>query len=79
MVVLHGAAASNAGWAWFGGGSLASGGGGMALGQMVLPGIGLAVGVAVSATLSHGEASRVKELCAEVTKAKRFLDAFRAA
>jgi len=69
MAALHGAAASNAGWAWFGGGSLATGGGGMALGHFVLPGVGLAVAVGVSSALSHIEANRVKELCGELSKA----------
>jgi hypothetical protein len=66
MLGLHGAAASNAGWAWFGGGSLATGGGGMAMGHFVLPGIGTALAVAVSATLSHREANRVGKLCDEL-------------
>jgi hypothetical protein len=66
MAVLHGAAASNAGWAWFGGGSLAAGGGGMALGHIVLPVIGSAVAIGVSATLSHRDASSLKELYGEV-------------
>jgi len=57
-----GAAASNASWAWFGGGSLATGGGGVALGHLVLPGIGIAAAVAVSATLTHQRASRLAEL-----------------
>jgi hypothetical protein len=63
MAVLHGAAAANAGWAWFGGGSLAAGGGGMAAGHLVLPGIGTAVAIAVSATISHSEASKVETEC----------------
>lgn len=39
-----------------------TGGGGMALGHFVLPGIGTAVAVAVSSTLSHREANRIKYL-----------------
>ena len=66
MAGLHGAAAVNAGWAWFGGGSLATGGGGMAAGHFVLPGIGTAVAVAVSTTLSHREANRINKLCEEI-------------
>ena len=62
MVGLHGAAATSAGWAWFGGGSLAAGGGGMALGHFVLPGIGTAVAVSVSAVLSHREANEQMKL-----------------
>jgi hypothetical protein len=58
MIGLHGAAASSAGWAWLGGGSLAAGGGGMALGHLVLPGIGSVVAIAVGASLSHREANK---------------------
>lgn len=56
---LSGAAASNAGWAAFGGGSLATGGGGMALGHLVLPGIGIAICVTISAISSHSHANRI--------------------
>jgi len=56
MAPLHGAAAANAGWAWLGGGALAAGGGGMALGHLILPGIGTAVAVTASSVLSHREA-----------------------
>jgi hypothetical protein len=66
MATLHGAAAANAGWAWFGGGSLATGGGGMAAGHLYLPGIATAVTVTVSATLSHLEANRLAKLCGEI-------------
>lgn len=45
---LSGAAAHNATMAFLGGGSVASGGGGMAVGTMVLTGIGAAVGIAVT-------------------------------
>jgi len=69
MAGLHGAAASSAGWAWFGGGSLAAGGGGMALGHLVLPGIGTAVAIAVSATMSHSEANRVDKSCSDLEEA----------
>jgi hypothetical protein len=62
MAGLHGAAATSAGWAWFGGGSLAAGGGGMALGHFVLPGIGTAVAVSVSAVLSHRKANEQAKL-----------------
>lgn len=71
MAGLHGAAAANAGWAWFGGGSLAAGGGGMAAGQFVLPGIGTAVAVAVSSTLSHREANRIAKICDELEGVNR--------
>jgi hypothetical protein len=68
MAAIHGAAAANAGWAWFGGGSLAVGGGGMALGHLVLPGIGTAVAVTFSSVVSHREANRLADLCAEIEK-----------
>jgi len=66
MATLHGAAATSAGWAWFGGGSLAAGGGGMALGHLILPGIGTAVAVTFSSVISHREANRIAEQCAEI-------------
>jgi hypothetical protein len=69
MAGLHGIAASNAGWAWFGGGSLAAGGGGMALGHLILPGIGSVVAVAVSAKMSHSEADKVENFCRQLTSA----------
>jgi hypothetical protein len=62
MIGLHGAAAANAGWAWFGGGSLAAGGGGVAAGHLVLPGIGTAIAVAVSSVVSYNEANKLSEL-----------------
>ena len=71
MVHLHGAAAANAGWAWFGGGSLTAGGGGMAAGQFILPGIGTAVAVAVSATLSHRKANRMADVNTELEVVNR--------
>jgi hypothetical protein len=69
MAVLHGAAAANAGWAWFGGGALAAGGGGMALGHIIFPGIGTAAAIAVSSVLSHTEANKLSEVCKEVETA----------
>jgi hypothetical protein len=68
MATLHGAAAANAGWAWFGGGSLAAGGGGMALGHLVLPGIGTAVAVTFASIVSHKEANRLADQCGEIGK-----------
>lgn len=54
---LSGAAATNAMLAWFGGGSLAAGGGGMALGSMVLGGITLGPAIAIGGFVlgSEGE------------------------
>jgi hypothetical protein len=63
---LSGAAATNAGWAAFGGGSLAAGGGGMAAGMFVLPGIGLAVGIATATFMTNRELKRVRVACKEV-------------
>ena len=60
MAGLYGAAASNAGWAWFGGGSLATGGGGMALGHIILPGVGVAVGWTVLVTRLHQAANQME-------------------
>src|SRR5713226_1609056 len=71
MAHLHGAAAANAGWAWFGGGSLAAGGGGMAAGHFILPGIGTAVAIAISATISHRRANHIADLCAELEGVNR--------
>lgn len=50
---LHGAAASNAILAWLGGGAIANGGGGMAVGAMVLGGITISA-TAVSLLISAG-------------------------
>jgi prefoldin subunit 5 len=71
MAALHGAAAANAGWAWFGGGSLAVGGGGMAAGHLILPGIGTAIAVAVSTTIAHKEANRLADECDKIEGANR--------
>jgi len=66
---LHGIAASNAGWAAFGGGSLATGGGGMALGHLILPGVGLAIGVAFASTMAHAEANKMNRVYGEICTA----------
>lgn len=71
MLGLHGAAASNAGWALFGGGSLATGGGGMALGHLVLPGIGVAVTIGVGAYRSHTQANQTNDLSDKLDSANR--------
>jgi len=68
MATLHGAAAANAGWAWFGGGALAAGGGGMAVGHLVLPGIGTAVAITFTSVVSHLDANRLAEQCEEIEK-----------
>jgi hypothetical protein len=69
MASLQGAAAANAGWAWLGGGSLVAGGGGMAVGHLVLPGIGTAIAVGVSSTISHRQANKVAAICENVEEA----------
>jgi hypothetical protein len=66
MAGLYGAAAHNAGWAWFGGGSLATGGGGMALGHVILPGVGIAVTWAVLVTRLHQVANQMEEQIREI-------------
>jgi hypothetical protein len=66
MAGLHGAAATSAGWAWFGGGSLAAGGGGIAAGHLLLPGIGTIIAVGVSSTMSHREANKVAKACKDL-------------
>jgi hypothetical protein len=66
---IYGAAASNAGWAAFGGGSLATGGGGMALGHLMLPGVGIAIAVGVSAATTHMEANKINKVCVEIEDA----------
>lgn len=48
------------------GGSIAAGGGGMAVGHLVLPGIGVAVAVTVSSLLSYKEANKVSKACDEI-------------
>ena len=51
---LSGAAATNATLAWLGGGTLASGGGGMAAGAFVLGGVVTVAVVGVSAVTMYG-------------------------
>ncbi len=68
MAGLYGAAAHNAGWAWFGGGSLATGGGGMALGHAVLPGVGIAVGWGVLVTRLHQVANQMEDQIREIER-----------
>ena len=59
---LHGAAAANAGWALFGGGSLASGGGGMALGHLLLPGVGVVVAIGLGTFTTYSKAAEYNQL-----------------
>lgn len=55
---LSGAAAWNATLAWFGGGSLAAGGGGMALGTMVLGGIAVAPALMIGGFVFAGQGEK---------------------
>ena len=68
MAGLYGAAAHNAGWAWFGGGSLASGGGGMALGHVLLPGVGVAVALGTLSYQFHRQANDMERAVAQGEK-----------
>ena len=63
---LSGAAATNAMLAWFGGGSLAAGGGGMALGSMVLGGITLGPAIAIGGFVLGSEGEKA------LTKARKY-------
>lgn len=63
---LSGAAAWNATLAWLGGGSLATGGGGMALGSLVLGGITLGPAVLIGGFVLAGEGEKA------LTKAKEY-------
>jgi hypothetical protein len=72
MLGLHGAAASSAGWAWFGGGSLATGGAGMVVGHFVLPGIGTAIAVGTCSIISHMQANDLGRRCEEIEVAHRW-------
>lgn len=63
---LSGAAAWNATLAWLGGGSLATGGGGMALGTLVLGGIAVGPGLLVGGFMLAGKAEEA------LTKAREY-------
>lgn len=84
IAALTGAAANSATLAWLGGGSIAAGGGGMALGAWVLGGIALAPALLVGGfTLAHqGEKAmtqarafeaRVNRACADLKTLRGFL------
>jgi hypothetical protein len=69
---LSGAAASHAALAWFGGGSLATGGGGMALGSVVLGGLVILPLIGVAAWLGHRAADKkIAEIRPEIEKTQR--------
>jgi hypothetical protein len=63
---LSGAAAWNATLAWLGGGSLAAGGGGMALGSLVLGGITVGPAVLIGGFVLAGEGEKA------LTKAREY-------
>lgn len=63
---LSGAAATNAALAWLGGGSLAAGGGGMALGSLILGGITVGPAVLIGGFVFAGEGEKA------LTKAREY-------
>ena len=66
IATLHGAAATNATLAWFGGGSLAAGGWGMGGGTFFLGGITLIPIIGVSAWQTHSAANEINRATREV-------------
>ncbi|MEA5597072.1 hypothetical protein [Rivularia sp. UHCC 0363] len=76
---LSGAAATNATLAWLGGGSLAAGGGGMALGSLILGGITVGPALMIGGFVFAGEGekalTKAREYEAEVNKATAEIDA----
>ncbi|WP_156427656.1 hypothetical protein [Thiohalocapsa sp. ML1] len=75
---LSGAAATNATIAWLGGGSLATGGGGMALGALVLNGIVIGPGLLVASFFAGKKAdaveTEVSHQIAEMDKAEALME-----
>ncbi len=63
---LYGTAATNATLAWFGGGALAAGGGGMAAGAMTLGAIVAAPLVAFTVYKTHSKASEVEQKISDI-------------
>ncbi|MGB3760627.1 MAG: hypothetical protein WBA07_30345 [Rivularia sp. (in: cyanobacteria)] len=76
---LSGAAATNATLAWLGGGSLAAGGGGMALGSLILGGITVGPALMIGGFVFAGEQekalTKARQYEAEVNKATAEIDA----
>jgi hypothetical protein len=66
---LHGVAATNATLAWFGGGSLATGGLGMAGGGAILGGIVLLPLIALSTWKTHSKAREIERALEEIQRA----------
>ena len=69
IATLSGAAATNATLAWFGGGALAAGGGGMAAGMVTIGGIIALPLIAFSAWTTHSKASEVEQHTIGITQA----------
>lgn len=71
---LSGAAATHATMAWFGGGALAAGGGGMAMGAVALGGLAIAPLVVFSAWNTHSKVSDVEAKTVELNKERTNLN-----
>lgn len=72
---LSGAAATNATLAWFGGGAIAAGGGGMALGTMVVGGIIAVPALAITGVFNHINANKkIKEVEEEIVSLLKYID-----
>ena len=65
IATLSGAAAKSATLAWLGGGAIAAGGGGMALGTMVLGGVVAGPALLVAGLFAHSKAEKVETEVAE--------------
>ena len=70
---LSGAAATNATLAWFGGGAIAAGGGGMAAGMMTLGGLVAVPLIAFSAWKTHSKAEEILKASEEVLQASQLV------
>jgi hypothetical protein len=66
IATLHGVAATNAALAWLGGGSLATGGGGIVAGHLALTGIVVIPAAAMFAALAHLNANKINTKAAEL-------------
>lgn len=72
---LSGVAATNATLAWFGGGAIAAGGGGMALGTMVIGGIVAVPALALTGVFNHINANKkIKEIEEEIVSLLKYID-----
>lgn len=73
IATLSGAAATNATLAWFGGGAIAAGGGGMAAGMMTLGGLVAVPLIAFSAWKTHSKAEEILKASEEVVQASQLV------